>query len=591
MSKQGEATLLIKIKEAGSQILDHLVITVHDVIEAVMELPKFFMEAFEAYAENEKAINSLNQAMVNQGIYTTELSDKYHEMAESIQKVTTFSHDQVTQAQAILQGFIGQREVTEELVMATANLATKTGSLESAAQMMGKSIGSSTNALRRQGVEINENSTRSEKMAQAIEGVNKLLGGQAEAQAKGVGVMQQAKNIWQDIMETIGSGVAPAFEALAHFFIDLIGPMNENIGIVTSLKLTFGILADTVVGLTTTIKILADTTMAVVGGVGTAIVDLVHGNIKQAGADLVDMFHKAGSDISETWAANTKAMESITDSMFNSDKQKMDDKAALEAAAAAKRLEAAQEEANQEKMIKIQKEIDLSAVKEQMAEANMALGFDRQAKILQAQLAADDVMIKQAQTTSDKVAALQKKKADLDKLNVEKQKELEIKLNQERLKGYSTFFDGIAALSESKNKTIAGIAKGAAITKATIDAYLAIQNALANVPFPANIAASVGIGVMAFANVAKIGGIQLAEGGIVKARPGGIQATIGEGGRDEAVIPLENGQIPGSGQAVIYFTGPVLGTESQAMEFARVIDKSLLKLRQTNQSVAFEDLA
>ena len=32
---------------------------------------------------------------------------------------------------------------------------------------------------------------------------------------------------------------------------------------------------------------------------------------------------------------------------------------------------------------------------------------------------------------------------------------------------------------------------------------------------------------------------RLAEGGIVKARPGGILANIGEGGKDEAVIPLD----------------------------------------------------
>ena len=31
---------------------------------------------------------------------------------------------------------------------------------------------------------------------------------------------------------------------------------------------------------------------------------------------------------------------------------------------------------------------------------------------------------------------------------------------------------------------------------------------------------------------------RLAEGGIIKARPGGMLATIGEGGQDEAVIPL-----------------------------------------------------
>lgn len=40
------------------------------------------------------------------------------------------------------------------------------------------------------------------------------------------------------------------------------------------------------------------------------------------------------------------------------------------------------------------------------------------------------------------------------------------------------------------------------------------------------------------------GDIQLAAGGIVPARPGGTRAVIGEGGQDEAVIPLKNGKLP-----------------------------------------------
>ena len=40
------------------------------------------------------------------------------------------------------------------------------------------------------------------------------------------------------------------------------------------------------------------------------------------------------------------------------------------------------------------------------------------------------------------------------------------------------------------------------------------------------------------------GDIQLADGGIVPARPGGTRAVIGEGGLDEAVIPLKNGKLP-----------------------------------------------
>lgn len=38
--------------------------------------------------------------------------------------------------------------------------------------------------------------------------------------------------------------------------------------------------------------------------------------------------------------------------------------------------------------------------------------------------------------------------------------------------------------------------------------------------------------------------LAMADGGIVPARPGGTRAVIGEGGQDEAVIPLKNGKLP-----------------------------------------------
>ena len=111
--------------------------------------------------------------------------------------------------------------------------------------------------------------------------------------------------------------------------------------------------------------------------------------------------------------------------------------------------------------------------------------------------------------------------------------------NAIRLNGYGTFFQGLAALSQSSNQRLAEIGRAAAVSKATIDAYLAIQNALANVPYPANIAAAAGIGIQAFANVAKISGVGLASG---------IDSVPGVGSKDnfpailapnERVVPSE----------------------------------------------------
>ena len=73
----------------------------------------------------------------------------------------------------------------------------------------------------------------------------------------------------------------------------------------------------------------------------------------------------------------------------------------------------------------------------------------------------------------------------------------------------------------------------------------------------------------------------LAEGGIVRARPGGTLATIGEGGHDEAVIPLNGRNALGS-SIVINVTA---GMGANGAEIGRVIRDELLKLKRANGSL------
>jgi regulator of replication initiation timing len=87
-----------------------------------------------------------------------------------------------------------------------------------------------------------------------------------------------------------------------------------------------------------------------------------------------------------------------------------------------------------------------------------------------------------------------------------------------RLSNARDFFGQLAQLQNSKNREIAAVGKAAAVTTATIDAYVAINKALATLPPPFNIAMAGAIGATALANVAQI--IGLKDGGRVSG-PGG----------------------------------------------------------------------
>lgn len=62
---------------------------------------------------------------------------------------------------------------------------------------------------------------------------------------------------------------------------------------------------------------------------------------------------------------------------------------------------------------------------------------------------------------------------------------------------------------------------------------------------------------------------QFAEGGIVPHRPGGWDAVVGEGGQDEAIIPLDRlGNLGGGTQVHFHFpTGTIIGSQRDAMQW------------------------
>jgi len=149
-----------------------------------------------------------------------------------------------------------------------------------------------------------------------------------------------------------------------------------------------------------------------------------------------------------------------------------------------------------------------------------------------------------------------------------------------------------ASLTSSSNKRLADIGKAAALVQIAIRTPEAVGNAytFGSKGGPVLGAVFGGIAAAAMASqAAQVAGVQLAEGGVVPATSGGMQATIGEGGRDEAVIPLDDFDGGGiGGNVTINVFGGLLGDESSAKEFALEVDKQLFNLRKNNESVAFD---
>lgn len=280
------------------------------------------------------------------------------------------------------------------------------------------------------------------------------------------------------------------------------------------------------------------------------------------------------ADILATQSKLQSDLSAAEDAVIAAEKAKADAKklAALDAA----------ETAQEEKLARI--------VSEQQAE-NALIGANEE-QVLKARMRALDKQFKTEQTHLGRVAILESQAIIASRLG-------EIEGNKDKIKERDDFLSLTATLARSNNSTLAAIGKAAALTQIAIKTPEAISSSFAfgsriggpplGFVFGGIAAAAMG------AQAARVAGVALADGGIVPATSGGVSATIGEGGRSEAVIPLpddfdpdEGGGGLGGGLTVI-FQGPFLGDEDQGREFALFLDEQLTRLRQNNESNAFDE--
>lgn len=195
------------------------------------------IKGIASFKSHEKTVNKLNQSLIKQGVFSASLSKTYQDMAASIQKKTTASDETIMDVQGRLQAFAGKTAITEDLVMATLDLAANQGiDLKAATKQIGQTLGSSTNALKTYGIAIDANASKQDKMNAISDGIKKQMGGQAEAQGEGLGALNQLGNAVQDIFVVIGKALAPSVIFFVKQLTEIVVSLQTNVTFVRGIE-------------------------------------------------------------------------------------------------------------------------------------------------------------------------------------------------------------------------------------------------------------------------------------------------------------------------------------------------------------------
>jgi hypothetical protein len=210
-------------------------------VAAVKKLIASFSNMLTVAGIQEKAVNDLNEAMIRNGSFTAEASRRAQEFASELQRQTTVGDEAILSTQALLTELAdlsgnGLEKATE----ATLDLSSRLGiDLKAAAQLVGKSIGSSTNALSRYGIQVEGAVGSTDRLDSAVDQISTKFGGAAKAEAKTYqGQVKQLKNELGDLQEKIGfliiQGILPAIKFIKEWAIATNDGFNN---IVKNIKL------------------------------------------------------------------------------------------------------------------------------------------------------------------------------------------------------------------------------------------------------------------------------------------------------------------------------------------------------------------
>ena len=199
---KGTARLLPKLSVLRSKLLI--------VSFAIGMVSVAFKKLFDKMIEQEKAEKKLEAAI---GKNTKALINQ----AAALQQVTVFGDEAIINAQALIGAYTDDEEALKKATEATLDLAAAKGmDLNTAADLVGKSLGSSTNALARYGVEVTGVVGSAKRLESLTTNVSRLFGGQARAAANTLGgAVEQLKNAFGDANEILGDAFAPAIKLMA----------------------------------------------------------------------------------------------------------------------------------------------------------------------------------------------------------------------------------------------------------------------------------------------------------------------------------------------------------------------------------------
>lgn len=196
---------------------------------SVQAVIAFGRASINAFLEAQENAEKLRFTITQVGGESEAAFQRLIDQSEQLQNITIFSDDSIQQAQNALATFGLTADQIEELLPKLADFASATKvDIVQAAQQVGAGLQGAGREFRKFGIDVSAVATPMENLSAITEGFARFQGSAAKETETLTGQLKQQANAADDLQETIGEKLAPAFVRFKLAAFDAINTIIDS---------------------------------------------------------------------------------------------------------------------------------------------------------------------------------------------------------------------------------------------------------------------------------------------------------------------------------------------------------------------------
>ena len=228
--------LVVRAKDEASMVLGKIggnMVGLATAAAGLAVIGTFLKSSVSAAIESEKAWNKLGNAVDKHGGIWDAVRVRFQTFATTLQNQTGISDEAIAESLQLFIDFGASGQQAMDRVRIAADLAAGANiDFASATSLLAKASAGATEMLGRYGIRVDENLSKSEKFAAALDIISDRFGGRAAENAKTLaGRLEILNQQFGDLQENIGGLTVGPLTGLVSGLNDVLTVVNSNISV------------------------------------------------------------------------------------------------------------------------------------------------------------------------------------------------------------------------------------------------------------------------------------------------------------------------------------------------------------------------